>query len=266
MMLYFSSWSMPIFRTLLPLSVFMMGFAEIIAGLDTILKRSIHLWDEELQQRLYRGKLGSIAFGSGTGFLCGSFLYQEFGIFGGCSFIAIIGVVHLVLTVIYVRRFLDNQRTQNTQTAAVKQEGGDESNVSKTRSVSVYKFFTPFLLSTGAIMITTDFTVTPLYWEDVWGTHPVVCGLLLFIGEIAGFILLNILNSKPLRDCKITKQPALIVLAAFTGMLAVSTMAFSHLIQFGDDVWAFYADAVGTAVINVSNAMLHSSGIELMVL
>jgi len=101
--------TMDIFKTILPLSVFIMGFAEIIAALDTLLKRSVNWWEAEAQQMLYRDKFGCIALGSGAGFLTGSYLYQLFGIVGGCCFIATAGVLHLVLTVYYVRTLLECQ-------------------------------------------------------------------------------------------------------------------------------------------------------------
>ncbi len=58
---------------------------------------------------LYRGKFGCIAFGSGTGFLAGSYLYQQSGIVGGCCFIATAGVLHLVMTMHFVHRLLQCQ-------------------------------------------------------------------------------------------------------------------------------------------------------------
>jgi len=294
-MLYLSS-SIAFFREILPVSVVMMGFAEIIAGLDTLLKGSMHSWTEEKQQMLYRGKMGCIAIGAGIGFLANSYLYQHSGILGGCLFMGGAGVLHLILTVFYLNRLLGTQPlamtsseskksencssakardtgTQSVVAESVEETGGMaetmKAEVDAKQHVLVYKYFTPFLLSAGAVMITTDFTVTALYWEDVWNTKPVVCGSLFFIGEIGGFLVLSILKRKCVRNRKLSKQPALIVLAAILGLFAVSPLAFGGFIanlMTGNGSWMFYVDAVGTVLISIANSMLHTSGIELMVL
>jgi len=301
-----------------------MGFAEIIAALDSLLKRSMssNEWKPEAEQMLYRGSIGSIAFGSGLGFLFGSYLYQQFGIMGGCTFIGTMGILHLVLAVIFVLRMIQTQPSKGNGDVVhpalnrkhsglsptvgrkvsfrVLQISGSLANLSSLNMsfegavqsgsghsvhsghddqvhdamrrhtefehANVFKVFTPFLLSTGAIMITTTFTVTALYWEDVWDAEPFLCGFLLFNGEIAGFLTLHILNSKLLRNKKLIQQPALIMLATVSGMVAVSPMAFGQLTGSKGSLWAFYLDAAGTVLVNISNSMLHSSGIELMVL
>ena len=212
---------------------------------------------------LYRSKVGCMAIGSGTGFLVGSYLYQETGIMGGCLFIGGFGLLHLVLTDFYIRRLLATQVMESKETS---DEMTTDKSDAETVSVRVYKFFTPFLLSTGAVMVTTSFTVTPLYWEDVWSTKPVVCGLLLCIGEIVGFFILILSKSECLRNRKLMKQPAFIVMASLLGMMAMAPLAFSHLNIFKYSLRSFHADAVATVFVEVANGMLHSSGIELMVL
>merc|ERR1719433_2367125 len=116
------------------------------------------------------------------------------------------------------------------------------------------------------MMITTTFTVAPLYWEDVWKTEPIVCGGLLCIGEFIAFLALILLQSEYLRNWKLAQQPAMIMTTAIIALIAMSPMAFSHLAAFGGSISIIYADAVGTVLINVANSLLHSSGIELMVL
>merc|ERR1719295_1594770 len=251
MMLYLSSIS-SIFLNILPFSVFLMAFAEIIAGTDSLLKRSICWWEQETQQMLYRAKLGCVAIGSGIGYLCGSYLYQETGISGGCMFIGIFGILHLVLTHFYARRLLETQTRESGEATDVVTDDNQEAS-----KVKLYKYFIPFLLSSGAIMVTTAFTVTPLYWEDVWKAKPVICGLLLCIGEIIGFFVLILSKFKYLRSRKLIQQPALIVVAAILGMMAMAPMAFAH---------SYYADAAATVLVEVANGLLHSSGVELMVI
>ena len=220
---------------------------------------------------LYRGKMGSISLGSGIGFVVGSYLYQQTGILGGCLFVGGFGILHLILVIIYVDRLLATQ-SKVLDHIIVHQEEFEHCN--NSQHVTVYKYFTPFLLSTGAVMITTQFSVSALYWEDVWNTKPVVIGLLLFIGEIAGFFVLIILKRKCVRNCTfyvknencgrwelrctLFQQPVLIVLSAFLGLMSVFPLSFGP--------WALYADAAGTVLLNITNTMLHSSGLELMVL
>ncbi|KAK3283652.1 hypothetical protein CYMTET_8661 [Cymbomonas tetramitiformis] len=101
------------------------------------------------------------------------------------------------------------------------------------KQLKIMEFAAPWLLATGAFMITCHITIFPVFFVDIWETPPSTAGKILAFGELGGAALILItaaLNQlfqerKPLLFM-VWEQPVLIMNATITSVVFCALLGF----------------------------------------
>jgi hypothetical protein len=251
----------------------------------------------EHTQLVFRAQLFSTTFGVFIAYMGGGFLYEQKGLdyVGYCSIAFVAGEV-LLLLVLFCRQPLFLQpvvraghiqdelarRAGKKSRASQKVEGMDR----KSRvSMAVMQNLAAdeeeeedegpalvagdralarlFLISVVAcfffttIGISTQFAISALYWQSVWGMGPAYAGTLMALGEFGGTLLLMFLSQPIIFNSALTRpfSKPLNVCCACVGM-SVSMLVLT--------IPNKAVCAVGTILVHVGNVCVHSFQAELV--
>lgn len=84
------------------LTMYIQGLAEVLSGWDSMMRFEMTTWTLVNQQIAFRASFVSIALGSATGFVCCSWLFDSFGLYGVAWFGVGIGVSNVIFPSTYI--------------------------------------------------------------------------------------------------------------------------------------------------------------------